>query len=67
MSLVIRNMGWKSINSMVIVHQRNKECYVGDNVFCGALFGNLGTVWIDGSKGSVSEDVTIQVNLIGYC
>ena len=65
--LDITNMGEKSINAMVTVHQRNKEGYVGYNVFCGALFGNLGTVWIGGSKGSVSEDVTIQVNLIGYC
>ena len=52
---------------MVTAHQRNKKGYVGYNVFCGALFENIGTVWIDGSKGSVSEDVMTKVNLIGYC
>ena len=40
----------KSMNYLVTEQQRNKEGYVGDNIFWGALFGNLATVWHDGSK-----------------
>ena len=36
--LDITNMGEKSINAMVTVHQRNKEGYVGYNVFLWGTF-----------------------------
>ena len=39
--------------------KETKKGYVSDNVFWGNVFGNLGTVCFDGSKGLVSEDVMI--------
>ena len=36
--LDITNMGEKSINAMVTVHQKNKEGYVGNDVFLRGSF-----------------------------